>query len=57
MRIFMRKLMKRFEFGIELYTVLSENTFSEEDKKVIKHSRNLTDFLTFHEKIQEIGPV
>ena len=53
----MRKLMKRCEFGIELYTALSENTFSEEDKKVIKHSRNLTDFLTFHEKIKEMGPV
>ena len=48
---------KLCEFGIELYTALSENTFSEEDKKVIKHSRNLTDFLTFHEKIKEMGPV
>ena len=57
MRIFMRKLMKRCEFGIELYTALSENTISEEDKKVIKHSRNLTDFLTFREKIKEMGSV
>ena len=48
---------KLCEFAIELYTALSENTFSEEDKKVIEHSRNLTDFLKFHEKIKEMGPV
>ena len=38
-------------FGIELFTALSENTFSEEDKKVIENSRNLTDYLTFHQKM------
>jgi hypothetical protein len=44
-------------FGIELFSALSENTFSEEDKKVIENSRNLTDYFTFHQKIKEMGAV
>ena len=40
-----------------MFTALSENTFSEEDKKVIENSRNLTNYLIFLQKIKEMGAV
>ena len=51
---------KLSEFAIEISKALSDNTFSEEDMRVIEHCRNLTDFMNFQKQIREkdkFGPV